>query len=224
MSRPSVFSPSPPGRAKGEGRETVVLVHGLWLTGLESIVLRRRLRALHYEVRQFRYRTVSASLEDNAGALHDFIAGLDTAVVHLVGHSLGGLVILRAVERFADLPPGRVVLLGSPVAGSRAAAGFARHGWGRRMLGRSVADGVLELPVWRAGGRDIGVIAGSLGIGLGCLWARLDEPHDGTVMVAETRLTDATAHRVLPVTHFGLLFSRDTAAEVAHFLELGRFT
>ena len=223
MSRPTAFSPPPPRREQGEGGDTVVLVHGLWLNGLESIVLRRRLQALGYDVRQFRYRTVSASLEDNARALHEFIVGLDAAVVHLVGHSLGGLVILRMMERFADLPAGRAVLLGSPVAGSRAAEALARRGWGRRVLGRCVADGILAHPAWRAGDRDTGIIAGRLGIGLGRLWARLDEPHDGTVAVAETRLAGATAHRVLAVSHFGLLFSREAAAETARFLKLGCF-
>ncbi|MGH8495768.1 MAG: esterase/lipase family protein [Gammaproteobacteria bacterium] len=204
--------------------ETVVLVHGLWLNGVESLFLRRRLQGLGFDVCQFSYRTVSESLEDNARSLHAFVAGLSKPIVHLVGHSLGGLVILRLDERHDDLPQGRRVLLGSPVAGSKAADGLAHHAWGRRILGRCLAEAVLERPDWHAGSHETGIIAGSLGVGLGRLFATFDGPHDGTVSVAETQLADATAHRVLPLTHMSLLFSREVTAEVAHFLEFGRFS
>ncbi len=204
--------------------DTVVLVHGLWLTGVESALLRRRLSGLGFNVQQFSYRTVRAGLEENVRDLHAFVTALAAPVVHLVGHSLGGLVILRLNERYTDLPPGRSVVLASPVGGSQAAEGLARRAWGRRILGRCLAEAVLKRPAWRAGGRETGVIAGGLGIGLGRLFATFDGPHDGTVAVSETRLADAIAHRVLAVSHLSLLFSREVAAEVAHFLEFGRFS
>ncbi|CAN5352065.1 alpha/beta hydrolase [soil metagenome] len=203
-------------------RETVVLVHGLWLTGAESTFLRRRLRALGLDARQFRYRSVSESLDTTVQALHRFVIGVGAPVVHLVGHSLGGLVVLKLDECFPDLPPGRRVLLASPVAGSRSAERIAGLAFGRRILGRSVHEAVLGRPGWRVVGREVGVIAGSRGIGLGRLFTPLEVPHDGTVAVTETRLVGA-AHRLLPVTHLSLLFDRRTAAETVHFLVHGRF-
>ena len=41
--------------------------------------------------------------------------------VHLVGHSMGGVLILRALQADPGMPPGRVVLMGAPVRGSAVA-------------------------------------------------------------------------------------------------------
>jgi hypothetical protein len=69
----------------------------------------------------------------------------------------------------------------------------------------------------------MGIVAGSLGIGLGRLFGRFDEPNDGMVTVAETRLAGATDHVVLPVTHTSLLLSREVAHQAERFLRVGRF-
>jgi len=45
--------------------ETVVLVHGVWMTGLEMHVLARRLRACGYRTRVFRYRSLRRPLQWN---------------------------------------------------------------------------------------------------------------------------------------------------------------
>jgi hypothetical protein len=75
-----------------------------------------------------------------------------------------------------------------------------------------------------AADRDIGMIAGSRSIGLGLLLGGLGEPGDGTVAVAETRAEGLRQHRLLPVTHTGMLFSKQVAREVAYFLRTGSFT
>ena len=113
-----------------------VYVHGLWLHGWEGALLRRRLsRQVGCVARVFRYPSVTADLAANAHALARFLAALRTDTLHLVGHSMGGLVILKCFssEVSADglqrdgraLPPGRIVLLASPVRGSRAAQRLA---------------------------------------------------------------------------------------------------
>jgi hypothetical protein len=71
--------------------------------------------------------------------------------------------------------------------------------------------------------RDLGVIAGDLGVGLGRLLGRMDAPSDGTVLVEETDLPGATAQLRLPVSHTGLVFSAEVARQAAAFLRDGRF-
>ncbi len=58
---------------------------------------------------------------------------------------------------------------------------------------------------------EVGVIAGSMGLGLGRLFAELNADHDGTVMVDETRLPGAKDQVVLSTSHTGMLFSADVA-------------
>lgn len=141
-----------------------------------------------------------------------------------MAHSLGGVVALETLDRECDLPPGRVVLLGSPVQGSRAARAVASWSFGSLLLG---ALAVAQLT--RAEGRrwnlprEIGLIAGSRSAGLGRLFAELPQPNDGTVAVDETRLPGATAHLVLDVSHLGMLWSQPVAAAAARFLSHGSF-
>ncbi|MEM9057718.1 MAG: alpha/beta hydrolase, partial [Pseudomonadota bacterium] len=205
-------------------REQVVLVHGLWMTGRESVVLRRRLEQHGFAVHQFSYRSVAADMAENASRLNAFAQAVEGDVVHYVGHSLGGLVILRMLADFPDQRPGRVTLLGSPLQGSEVAERLATWPFGERVLGKSIAEEVLAAPerTWD-GSRDLGIIAGNRALGMGRVVKALKRPNDGTVAVAETRLPGARAHRVLPVSHSSLLFSTAVADHAAEFLREGRF-
>ncbi len=206
-------------------RTLIVYVHGLWFTGREGFLLRRRLaRALSAETLAFGYPSVNASLATNVAALGRYLGGLRADTLHLVGHSLGGVVITRLFDDAPALPPGRVVVLGSPLNGSQAARGFARVPGAGRMLGHSMRDLLAAAPrAWR-GERELGVIAGVSPLGLGRLVARLEAPHDGTVTVAETLLPGTTDRIQMPVNHSRLVFSEPVARQVVAFLRDGRFT
>lgn len=207
-----------------EAREVVVFVHGLYMTGVEMSLLRARVRRAGFEARQFHYHTVLEPVRVNAERLADYIAGLKAETLHLVAHSLGGLVVLCMFESGAVIPPGRVVLLGSPVRGSQAARELvAKHlGWA---LGQSGPGGLLEEddPKWN-GQRDLGVIAGTGGFGFHPYRPHLDEPHDGLVSVEETRLSGAADCTEIDTTHMGLLFNPGVAEQVGAFLEEGGFS
>jgi fermentation-respiration switch protein FrsA (DUF1100 family) len=205
----------------------VVYVHGLWLTGIEGGILRKRLaKDLSAETHAFSYASVNSSMAANAQALAKFLSELRADTLHLVGHSLGGLVILKLFEdpESARLPPGRIVLLGSPLNGSRAARNLARLPLGKKILGRGVAEELLSPRERRwQGQRELGVIAGSLGVGLGRLVGVGGAPSDGTILVDETRLPGIRAHLVLKVSHTGLPFSSTVARQTGAFLSSGNF-
>ncbi|NJO12355.1 MAG: alpha/beta hydrolase [Gammaproteobacteria bacterium] len=93
----------------------IVFVHGLWLTGIESGLLLQRLGSeMHCKAHYFHYPSVSAPMSQILTDLRSFVTSLAATTVHLVGHSLGGIVVLRLLETYDDLPPGRAVLLGAP--------------------------------------------------------------------------------------------------------------
>ena len=203
----------------------VVYVHGLWLSGHEAFMLRRRLeKERGYEWQAFGYTSSLQTMADIADALHAAIRTIEAPTVHLVGHSLGGLAILRCLERHPQQPPGRVVFLGTPCLASRTANALARFRFGRAMLGQAATEELLHAHerVWRSG-RELGIIAGNQSFSLGRLVTGFDEANDGTVAVSETRLPGATAHIVLPVSHSGMLLSARVAHEVGQFLEFGHF-
>ena len=206
--------------------QPVVYVHGLWMPGEESLIFRRRLaNGFDLTLQAFRYSAASSSMGEITGHLDSFVRELKAPAVHFLGHSLGGLVIHRFLERFPDQPPGRVVFLGTPCVGSRAAKQAARFSPIAQLMGPSVAAELLTPHERRwAHARPLGIIAGRQPIGFGRLFAAFTEPNDGTIAVSETRMPGATDSIVLPVSHLGMLVSARVARETGLFLTQGRFS
>jgi len=205
------------------GREVVLLVHGLWMTGLEMHWLGARLGECGYDVRYFHYPSLTKSPSECAGELAEFIGRLVCGKLNIVAHSMGGIVVLNLFDQFDGLPDGRVLLLGSPVLGSGIARVAASHIGLRMFLGTASSDGLTKAaPAWR-GGRALGVIAGTSALGVGRILGGLQGPSDGTVSVCETRLPGATDFVTLDVNHMGMLYSRAVAREICFFLHYGRF-
>ena len=203
--------------------QAVVLVHGIWMTGLEMRWLGGRLRKCGFEPYYFHYTSLSTSPREGAAQLNRFIRDQDLSRMHIVAHSLGGIVTLHLFRDFPEQPPGRILLLGSPVQGSGVARVAMASPWMRPFLGRNADAGLTRpAPAWR-GGREIGTIAGTSGLGVGRLLGGLEAESDGTVSVAETRLDGATDSCLLEVGHMGMLLSPRVAERACHFLHHGQF-
>lgn len=201
-----------------------MLVHGLWMRGLAMELLRRRVARGGYRALAYTYPTMRLTLGENAERLARYLRALDASPLHLVGHSLGGLIVLRAIEAGSALPPGRIVLVGTPVAGSYAAWRLRRLPGGRTVLGRSLAEWLGSPGPVLAPARETGAIAGSMSLGLGRLVApRLPLPNDGVVSVEETRVPGMRDHIVLRVSHSGMLVSRAVPRQICAFLRGGGF-
>jgi pimeloyl-ACP methyl ester carboxylesterase len=206
-------------------REAVIIAHGLWMSGLETHLLRKRVAEITgFETHAFSYRSTQDNVGIHVGDLLRFAAGLDAETLHFVGHSLGGLLTVMALQRQLPANAGRVVALAAPLTGCAAGAGLTQWPAGAWLVGSVLREvlGTLPLPAWERP-VPLGVIAGTLGHGLGHFFAHLPMPHDGTIAVAETRLPGIADHLEVAVSHTGMLFSERVAAQVAHFLQDGRF-
>jgi len=195
------------------------------MMNLNTLLLRQRVQAAYgLECVAFQYSAHASTPAEIVARLADFIAGLRIDQLHLVGHSLGGLIVMRLLTQAAALPPGRVVLLGAPVVRSRAAESLAASTLGRLMLGPAGLEELVHEQgrTWN-GEREIGCIAGNLRFGLGHVIGRIAEENDGSIAVEETRLPGARDHIVLPVSHTGMLFSQEVAQQVGAFLTRGAF-
>lgn len=210
----------------------VVLVHGLWMNGTEMQLLASRLKKMGYQTMLFQFSTVRANVVENSQALWLFLEQqfgpqMRDAVdgqVHLVCHSLGGLVAIEMLHRYPQARIGRMVALGSPFRGSIAAKKIAQWRLGRVFLGKSLSralggGGFYQVPQ----GREVGILAGDRSLGLGRIFWGVEKPNDGTVAVEETYLDGAKEHRTLPVIHMGLVVSRRASKMIHNFLTTGLF-
>lgn len=204
-------------------RATVVVVHGLWMTGAVFTLQRVWLARHGYRAATFSYPSIRLGLDQIASRLARFVAGLNVPRTHFVGHSLGGLVVLNMLALDARALSGRVVLLGSPVAGSRAAEQIARSSAGRVLVGRALLDWQAERGAAVAARFDVGMIAGTRRLGMGRFLAKLPLPNDGVVCLDETRMPGLRDHLTMPVSHSGMIVSAGVTRQVCNFLELGYF-
>lgn len=195
------------------------------MNGMDMRLVRRRLgAAFGVTVAQFSYRTVNEGIAENTRRLSNFIDGQRADTVHLVGHSLGGVLALKTLRRFPTDKVGRVVCLGSPLRDSSAARTISRWAVGRKMIGQTLREAVLEDPLSSADEyHEVGVIAGNIGLGLGLFVGNLEKPHDGMVTEDETKLPRITDHLTLPVNHVGMLVSKELVAQTVNFLRDGEF-
>lgn len=199
----------------------VILAHGLWVPGLVMQPLAARLRSAGLRCHTFDYMGRTRSLEAHAERLARFARQVGPA--HYVGHSLGGLVLLHALAADRSLAAGCVVLLGTPARGCLAGRRLARHSFGRWWLGESsVLWGEDRISRWERP-EPLGVVAGTVPLGLGRLFGALPGPNDGVVTVEETTVAGMSERVALPLGHSQLLFSARAAALVTSFLKEGRF-
>jgi pimeloyl-ACP methyl ester carboxylesterase len=201
--------------------QDVILTHGLWVPGAVMRLLAARLERAGYRCRTFSYMGAGKPLETHAERLARFAREVGPA--HFVAHSMGGLVVLEALNRLPELAAGRIVLLGTPANGCYAGRRIARHAAGRWFLGKSE-------DLWREGriaqwrrSEALGVVAGSLPLGLGRLFGRLPGVNDGVVSLEETAIEGMAGRTVLPVGHSAMLFSTKVAEQVTTFLAHGKF-
>jgi pimeloyl-ACP methyl ester carboxylesterase len=204
--------------------EAVILVHGLWMNGMDLTLMRWRLSDAGYKVYRFSYRSVKNTLAQHAERLKAFVTDVPEPVVHVVAHSLGGLVALSFLDQgFSTGRPGKFVFLGSPVRGSAAAKGLAERGLGKFLLGN------VEEALTRSAEREwigrhpIGTLAGTKAFGIGRIFTDLPKPNDGTVAEEETRLKGAVDHCTVHTSHTGMLIDREVQMQVQSFLQDGEF-
>ena len=203
----------------------VILAHGLWVPGLVMRPLAARLAGAGFRCHHFSYMGAARPLAVHAERLARMARGVAEKYgpAHFIGHSLGGLVILEALGAHPEVATARVVLLGTPARGCYAGRRLARHPAGRWFLGQSE-------DLWREGRaaawarpEALGVVAGSLPLGLGRLFGPLPGVNDGVVSLEETEVEGMTERVVLPVGHSAMLVSAKVAAQVSAFLDNGNF-
>lgn len=203
--------------------QITVLVHGIWMQGVMMSVMGKMLESRGFRTHSVSYDFLKHSPEENADSLYREIGQLGARKINLVGHSLGGIVILHLLHRYPDLDVDKVVLIGSPVHGSYVARRMYEAPLLRPLLGRSIEKGLLGGAPGFQCHRPLGIITGRGNLGITALLYPTGDDSDGVVRESETWIENASDRINLPLSHSTLIFSRECSDHVARFLTLGRF-
>lgn len=194
--------------------ECVSLVHGFMANACMLALLSQRLSRRGYLARSWGYTDMRRSILSHAEGFSRELVTLDAdravGTIHLVTHSMGGIIARAALGLYRPRKLGRFVMLAPPNRGSFVATAAADllGGMFHPVRELSTAEDSLVHSLGMPDGVDVGVIAAS---------------RDALVTADSTRPDAPHAHVTLPCLHSSLLFRRDAADLVAGFLASGAF-
>lgn len=106
-------------------QELVVLIHGLGGTRIDMLPIARKLKKSGFQTRRWGYRSLGNRIETHANRLGIFLQKIEAdhpnQKLHLVTHSMGGIITRTMLSQFQLDNLERVVMLAPPHQGSHAA-------------------------------------------------------------------------------------------------------
>ena len=205
----------------------VILLHGLGRSDKSVKQLQKHFDKAGYYTIAMNYPSLRASVQENAEYLHEVIQSLDgIEKVHLVGFSMGGIVLRQCLAEHDEPRLGRVVFIGSPNQGAELAT-LLKDWWAFKTFvgpaGQDLATAphglAPKLPAPRC---EFGVIAGCRGVD-GGYNPLIPGDDDGTVSLESTRLPGASDFLTVHSLHLMLMHTASVFAAAQHFLEEGKF-
>ncbi len=115
----------------------VILLHGLWMNGLEMGVLANRLRRCGYTPITYPYKDLRFSPAQNAGHLQSWMESLQADEVNFVAHSLGGIVLLHLFARLRPPHDGAVELQETLLPGAKSHIALRTNHMGVLLSGKA---------------------------------------------------------------------------------------
>jgi len=197
-------------------QQAVVLVHGLWMSRWSFHSIAKHLQSKGYKVYRFGYKTSSRPFAFNMDKLKAFVNSRDEEMVHLVVHSMGGILSMRSLPEIRK--NGKLVMLGSPVNGSQGAKAMSQKKWTSWMLKHAtepLTNGVVDPQVFR---ESLMIAGTSNSIGIARLVTKLPIPNDGTVALEETKADWIGTHKTENTNHFRMLFHKNINQKISDFL------
>ena len=202
----------------------VVIVHGFLMKSPVMSFVAGHLAFRGYRPIFFNYRTLHFNKEKTLSRLEELCKNLDE--VYFVGHSMGGLIIRQFLQDKKDDKYKGIVTLGTPHQSSRFAQ-IVSDSELNNLLGINEHSGLIStLHEWDNDTIPFGSIAGNKPKGLFAVYQKLKEdvkePHDGTILVEETK-GNFNDHVVLPISHTGLVYSKAVVDQIEYFFEHNKF-
>ena len=193
-------------------------------------LMERALSEAGYKVLNVDYPSRSASVSESGevvvGKAVEDCQRAGAAKIHIVTHSLGGILVRSYLSQHTITNLGRVVMLGPPNQGSEVVdtLGSLRifkliNG----IAGSELGTGTNSTPNQLGPATfTVGIIAGDRSIN----WinsAMIRGSDDGKVSVEHTKLEGMTDHIVIHATHPFLMRNKTSIRQTIHFLRNGQF-
>lgn len=211
--------------------DCVVLLHGLARTTMSMKPMQRALVDEGFETANISYPSRDYSVEELAEMT--IPKGLDACRayeglerIHFVTHSLGGILLRQYLSEKEIVGLGRVVMLGPPNQGSAAVdelRDWPGFDWLNGPAGLQLGKGEESVPLKLGPATfELGVIAGNRTIDP-ITSSVLENPDDGRVSVADTRLEGMADFVEVEHSHAFMMRMREPIALTIRFLKHGRF-
>jgi pimeloyl-ACP methyl ester carboxylesterase len=210
--------------------DAVVVLHGIFQPAFTMLPLCRFLEKEGYSVLNLDYPSTSYPIEEIAEMIADRIEAHGASVdgkLHLVGFSMGGLVIRAFLRNLVPLNLGKVVMIGTPNQGSEVADFLKSFLPFRYLYGPAgqqlVTDQKEFAAIFANDGFSLGIIAGDSS-SYSIMGRIIGKPSDGKVSVASTKLACVADHLVVNSSHTMLPHNGTVWIETASFLRKGAFS
>ncbi len=212
----------------------IVLIHGLGRTRHSMFRLGLYLNRHNFDTRRFGYRSLNETLSDTGPGLETFLKSWykeepQKGPIHLVTHSMGGILARYCEEKNLLPHVHRIVMLGPPNHGCEVAEWFNAHfprffkflmGPNGPRLGTDENSYIARLP--NIINHETGIIAGTKNR-LFITRFMLPVPNDGLVSVKSTRLEGMKDWTTVPTGHTFMMNDHRVRRLTVKFLREGKF-
>lgn len=208
--------------------EYVIILHGIFRSSFHMRHLARFLNENEYDVLNLDYPSTKFPLQDLVEITWQNICErlTENRTTHLVGYSMGGLLVRAILSKYRPENLGRVVLLATPNKGSEV-ADFWQNKWiykklygvaGQQLITNQEGIKNLFKPI----DYELGVVAGDFSIDPFSSYL-IKGKDDGKVSVESTKVKGMKDHVVVSAGHTFFPHNSEVHAQTLHFLKHGNF-